>query len=374
MNAATPANPFASTTLLINPSRYPQYVKTLRRLVKRVSIPTVIESRSADHFEEEVRRFCGGKDRHLLVWGGDGTAHMAINAMMRARRDGEMLPGKSLGFLRGGTGNGIQDSYEVPRGIGKQIATYRESLSHGYTIDVDLILVQTGEQSWYAQLAGFGFDVDVLRAREKQKKRLPDGTEIAASGGFRYVMSGVGRFFDPRRPLRHRYEIELRHGKYAYRGTRVNAEFAFREIRRTVEPAMMEVGTRPYYGKMFKICPDVVCNDGNMDLYVFNFSRKFWIARNIVALWAGRHNRINRRLFGKSRGVIERYELTSMRVASPDPFGFHVDGELRLAERDALGAYSVTIDVAPRAISFIVPDHFYRMFHPFEEEEGVTDV
>lgn len=366
------ANPFRSTTLLINPSRYPQYVKTLRRILKRVTIPRVIESRSASHFVDEVGRFCKGQGRHLLVWGGDGTAHLAINAFMRAQESGcevGALSRKSVGFLRGGTGNGIQDSYEVPHGIWRQLGTYAESLQKDYFIDVDLLQIRTGDQESYGQLVGFGFDAEVLRAREAKKTRLADGSEVAAPGGYRYLFSALRVILSPMAQIRHHFNLLMRNGKYAYRGPRVNAEFAFEQIERDVTPAMIEVGTRPYYGKMFKVCPDVVCNDGYMELYIFNFSRKRWVVRNIGALWAGAHHKINRRLFGKNRGVIERYELTDLAVASREPFAFHVDGELRHAGQDRDGYYRVCIEVAPLAMSFIVPDRFYRLFHPFDERE-----
>ena len=371
-------NPFQSTTLLINPSRYPQYVKLLRRILKRVSIPQVIESRSPAHFADAVAAFCAGPERHLLVWGGNGTAHAAINAFMRQQRGGRSLRRKSLGFLRGGTGNGIQDSYEVPYGIRNQLRAYAESMRNGYTIDVDLLHISTGDRDWYGQLVGFGFDAQVLKAREQAKKQLSDGNTIAPRGGYHYLFSGVRVFLSPIAQIRHRFSLRMRNGKYAFRGTRVNAEFGFDEIVRDAAPAMLEVGTRPYYGKLFKVCPDVVCNDGNMDLYLFNFTRKVWVARNIVALWLGKHDRINRRLFGKNRGVIERYELTELEICSPDAFSFHVDGELRNAAPSAEGEYRVRIAVLPRAISFIVPDHFYRLFHPFDEQEefdqGAADV
>ncbi len=370
-------NPFHSTTLLINPSRYPQYVKILRRVLKRVTIPEVIESRSPEHFVEQVGVFCRGSKRNLLVWGGDGTAHAAINAFMRQKESGQELSRKSLGFLRGGTGNGIQDSYEVPYGIRKQLRAYGESLRNDHTIPVDLMRISTGRRDWYGQLAGFGFDAQVLRARSEKRRKLDDGTSISPRGGYHYLLSGLAVFFSPISRIRHRFSLHMYNGKYAFRSTRVNAEFAFDEIVRDAAPAMIEVGTRPYYGKLFKVCPDVVCNDGNMDLYLFNFTRKVWVARNIVALWLGKHDRINRRLFGKNRGVIERYELTELEVSSPAAFVFHVDGDLHHAEQEPGQDYRVNISVLPRAVSFIVPDHFYRLFHPFDEQEefdkGATD-
>ncbi len=356
---------FRECELIINPSRYPQYVRVLRRILKRVNIAMVSESRDRAHFMDLVGEFCRGPNRHLLVWGGDGTAHAAINALM------ECLPesrgrGKSIGFLRGGTGNGIQDSYDVPVRISRQLTTYAESMSRGYVIDVDLLSVGDGESKRFGQLLGVGFDVEALRRRERYSRR---GRVGGLAGFLNYAQAGLHTFF--RRDFRTGFplEIELLDGKYAFRGTRVNAEFPFERVRRTVNPMMLEVGTRPYYGKLFKVCPDVVCNDGNMDLYLFNFRRKSSIARHLPALWYGHHRRINKHLSRHGGGVIERFELRRMRIEAEGPLDYHVDGELLRAPAASSGRSRLDIGVEPHVVSFIVPGRFYRLFHPFEAEE-----
>ena len=72
---------FYSCTFIINPSRFPEYAKILKKVLKRTDVPLVVESRNKEHFIESVRTFCHSDYKHLLVWGGDGTAHDAINAI-----------------------------------------------------------------------------------------------------------------------------------------------------------------------------------------------------------------------------------------------------------------------------------------------------
>lgn len=357
---------FQDCELIINPSRYPQYVRILRRILKRVDIAVVSESRDRDHFMELVGNFCRGTNRHLLVWGGDGTAHAAINALM------ERLPEvgnreKSVGFLRGGTGNGIQDSYDVPVRISRQLSTYAESISRGYVVDVDLLSVDDGDGKRYGQLLGIGFDVEVLRRRERGSRR---GRVGGLAGFLNYAQAAIHTFFDRDFRTGIPMEIELLDGKYAFRGTRVNAEFPFEAVRRTVNPVMLEVGTRPYYGKLFKVCPDVVCNDGNMDLYLFNFRRKSSIVRHLPALWNGHHRRINKHLSRHRGGVIERFELRKMLIDAEGALDYHVDGELVRAPVASTGGSRLDITVEPHVVSFIVPGRFYRLFHPFEVEDA----
>lgn len=359
-------SPFASTVLVVNPSRYPRYVKILRRIVKDYPFAEVIESRDREHFQQSVREFYASDCTHLLVWGGDGTAHAAINAIMQSEHRLGSEYRKAVGFLRGGTGNGIQDSYDVPFSIRAQLSTYAESLHRDFEIDVDLLELENGGHRLYGQLVGFGFDVDVLRRREKRRREgrgqraVTRVLDYAAAAGQVYLGKGFR--------LEHPFHVSLRDGKYAFRGTRVNAEFAFHQVDRDIAPTMIEAGTRPYYGNMFKVCPDVVCNDGNMDVYMFNFRTKSAVLTNMSDLWRGNHEHINRRLTRRDSGVIERYELHELSVSAAEPFPFHIDGELMEAAADGEGRYRVTLRVLPRRLRFIVPGRFYRLFHPFEEQ------
>jgi hypothetical protein len=70
--------PLDSAVLVINPIRHPVYVRLLKRLAKRRRKPQIVETRDCD-------------------------------------------PAKAVGFLRGGSGNGIQDSYSVPYSCSRSV-------------------------------------------------------------------------------------------------------------------------------------------------------------------------------------------------------------------------------------------------------------
>lgn len=355
------ASPFSRCELVVNPSRYPEYVKKLRRILKRFSFARVVETQSREHFTEEVRAFARGENDALLVWGGDGTAHTAINALVRAEADGADVTGKAVGFLRGGTGNGIQDSYSVPYRILSQLNAYEESLSAGYRIGVDLLEINDGARVSYGQLLGLGFDVRVLRQREHREKKGWN-----AGGMLRYILAGLSVFTSPRERWCEPVTLSLFDGKFAFSGTRVNAEFTFSHLDRNVAPAMIEAGTRPFYGKLFKVCPDVVCNDGHIDLYIYDIRRKVTVLRHIASLWEGHHGQVNKRLLRSGQGLIERYELNRLQIENDDGFAYHVDGELRQSVPSADGRHLVTIQVLPERLNVIVPPVFFRLFHPFD--------
>ncbi|WP_020613592.1 diacylglycerol/lipid kinase family protein [Sediminispirochaeta bajacaliforniensis] len=371
MNAIKDGN-FAECELVINPSRYPQYAKLLRKILRHSNFARIIESESRDHFIRCIREFRQGDRRYLLVWGGDGTAHDTINTLVDRSEQlcSDNAPrndAQAFGFLRGGSGNGIQDSYEVPFRLKHQLMTYAESVANDYVEPVDLLSVTSFESGQehveYGQLVGLGFDAKVLEYRNQKIRRSGKQAGHPRPGllnYFRAALQTFGEGFDER-PL----NIMLSDGKYAFRGYRVNAEFPFDHLERKTPVPMLEVGTRPYYGKLFKVCPDVVCNDGKIDLYLFNFQDHLSIVKNSILLWKGEHDKINKKLIKKGKPVIERYEVSSVLIRGSYPFRYHIDGELKNAGPDPTGdGYSIKVTVCPKAMRFLVPGTFYRKFHP----------
>ncbi|MFP4383189.1 MAG: diacylglycerol/lipid kinase family protein [Spirochaetia bacterium] len=354
---------FSACAMIINPSRYPAAVKMLKKILSKVTVGKVVESKSKEHFMEAVEEYYRSDLKYCIVWGGDGTAHAAINAVMKSAN----IPRgnqKALGFLRGGTGNGIQDSYSVPRYIRNQLAAYGESMKRHYTVPVDLMKIYDGDREIFGQLWGAGFDVDVLSQRESKLQ----SKGIVKSGIYHYIKSALDVFIKKDFENLSPFSVRMRNGKYAFKGTRVNAEVIFEEFVRNSRPVMIEAGTRPYYGKMFKVCPDVVCNDGNIDLYLFLMNSKGLVAGNMFSIWNGRHHKINRKLSRTGKGIIERYEIKEANVVSESPFDYHIDGELFRCQGTG-GKYEIKLQVIPQALNFLVPPRFYRLFHPFEVTE-----
>ncbi len=345
-------------TFLINPTRHPSSIRVLKKLLKRKTSANIVEASSRNNLKDEVKKFCESDSKYIVIWGGDGTVHEAVNSMMENPHYG-----KSLGFLRGGTGNGIQDSYEIPVILSRQIDSYIKSVTHNYLEPVDLLKISVGKKVIYGQLIGLGVDVQVLKIRKMFYFR--EKLNIIKPGVKTYLLAGMKLYREFDFSKVRETVITFKKGKYALKGIKINAEYPFRTLTRKTRSAMIEVGTRPYYGKLFRICPDVVCNDGNMDAYLFQFTNHMSVVVNFISLWNGWHNRINGRLVKNRKPLIERYEVKELVIETGRNADFHVDGELyNTGESD-----KIHISIIPKAVDFLVPGSFYHKFHPFEKQE-----
>ncbi len=357
INMMNSKNLMTECTFLINPTRHPSSAKVLKKILKKKTDARIVESSSIENFRKEVRSFCTGDSKYLVIWGGDGTVHQAINAMM-----GKYKPIKALGFLRGGTGNGIQDSYEIPHFLTKQINTYIDSVKNSYIESVDLLRIDIGSKTVYGQLLGIGYDAEVLKLR---KSLFFKDAQNTVRPGMRYYLFSALKLFR-KLDFRNTTEIELtfKSGKYALKGIKINAEYPFKTLIRKTKAVIIEIGTRPYYGSLFRICPDVVCNDGNMDAYLYQFNNHLTVLLNLISIWNGWHHRINARLEKMRQPLIERYEIKETIIKTGKNVDFHIDGELfNTGDTD-----EIHISIIPQAINFLVPGSFYHKFHPFENK------
>ena len=351
--------------LVINPNRFPQYVKILKKIIKRYSFFIVIESRDSNHFLDSISDYYYSQTPYLLIWGGDGTAHSAINRLTELKiKHPEDLIKRSIGFLRGGSGNGIQDSYEVPFSLFKQLKTYIHSINNDYSIDVDLIKADYDGKTEYTQLAGIGFDAQILKIRDNDKYKSGPLKGIIKPGIWNYLTAVTKALFKNSDKKEVFFDLELYFGRYIFQGTRVNAEIQFDHLEKQCNPLIIEIGNRPYFAALFKICPHVVCNSGSMNIYVYHKMTRGTMIRNLRYFWMGQHNKINDRFARKNKQIIENFEVKSSQISSKEPFNFHMDGDLKKVETTINGTYNLKFTILPESITFLVPEVFFSKFHP----------
>lgn len=351
--------------LIINPNRFPQYVKILKKIVKKYKYIKVIESKSSEHFIKSIDDFYNSKNSYLLIWGGDGTAHATINRLTQLKLENSQDSIKRcLGFLRGGSGNGIQDSYEVPYNIFNQLKTYINSINNDYTIDVDLIKAEFNGKTEYTQLSGLGIDAKILKLRNKDKFKTGPLKGLIKPGLWNYITAAIRTFIKDYDKDLKEYHLKLYYGRYLFKGRSVNAEVKIDYLERNCQPLIIEVGNRPFFAARLRVCPHVVCNNGLMNLYIYNKISRRTILRNIWNFWSGRHYLINDRFAKKKKPIIEHFELKSCQISSHEPFYFHMDGDLKKVRQAVNGKYNLDFSILPQSITFLVPEVFYNKFHP----------
>ncbi|MFW6138914.1 MAG: diacylglycerol/lipid kinase family protein [Spirochaetota bacterium] len=352
---------FECCSVIINPVRYPKRANTLKKVLAQYSPVEMIVSRNKQHFVRSVKDFCESKNRYLLVWGGDGTVHTAINTMVEQQGTSSKPGRKCLGFFRGGSGNGYHNSYEVPFSPVEQVQAFARSIASSFIMDVDLIKLHHAGMVSYGQLAGIGFDACALKKRET--KKLFFRNHRTKRGLFNYVISTMLSFFSSYKEALGEYTVRLSGGMYFFSTPKVNVEVPFNHMEKKVTSPLIEIGKRPFYGDSFKVCPHTVCNSGWMDVYLYNFESKFDAGKAIVALWKGHHEALNRRFDRTGKPVIERFSVGDMRIESKDGFDYQIDGELFHCRNPVSGKYTLKISLVPGAVSLIVPEGFYRKFN-----------
>jgi diacylglycerol kinase family enzyme len=346
-------------TVVINPLRKPGKVKKLKCLLRTMGFSRVIESNSRNHFITSVEDFYSSDDPYLLVWGGDGTIHDAVNTVMELKSADREAKEKAIGFLRGGSGNGYHDSYAVPHRLKRQLESIFESMRSGYTVKVDILKVETNDSRFYGQLAGFGFDAGVLRRRNEMNFSSGEGKKVRP-GLLNYVYSALIAFSRDFSPSAVSAHLELFDGQHVMKTRKVNIDEKFKILKKNVRCPLVEIGKRPYYGNRFKICPEAVCNNGSMEVCIFNISSKFKAIFNLLRLWRGAHHSINRKYDGGDIPRIERFIAKKLILRCAASLPCHVDGELKWVKNKNLSGCFLTVSVVPRALSFLVPANFYR--------------
>ncbi|MDA3958508.1 diacylglycerol kinase family protein [Oceanispirochaeta sp.] len=347
--------------LIINPGRYPWFSKELKRLLRYVKGGTVSESASREHFKQLIKEFVASNDSFLLVWGGDGTANLALNTLMNDADD-QRRQEIAVGFLRGGSGNGIQDSYEVPKGLSNQVKTYLKSMKDKLTQRVDLLKISYDGIETYGQLFGTGLDARILQARNQNRRT--GGDKAPRPGFIPYIIPAIRIVWNNARLLTEPQRLKMMKGRFAFRGTRTNAEFPFDQYTIDTRAPLIELGVRPYFGWYYKICPDVVCNDGLFDVYLFNITSPFRIPFQLYRLWNGQYDRINNWNAKRSLPLIEHYKIKEMEFQSQKDRVFHIDGELKKTDGP------IHIEVVSQSLQFLVPQSFHEKFHPIHNNEN----
>ncbi|CAB4727018.1 unannotated protein [freshwater metagenome] len=234
----------------------------------------------------------------LLVCGGDGLVHLAVQALAGT--------GTALGVVPAGTGNDVARYLDLPRrdpAEATHLAIDALRAGHRRTID----LARSGDR-WFVTVLAAGFDAVVNeRANAMTRPR----------GQMRYNIATVAalRTFTPIR-----YTLDLD-------GEQV-----------TLEAMMVAVGNGPSYGGGLRMTEGAVLDDGLLDVVVIGPMGKAELVRTYPRLFTGTHT---------THPAYRHHRVRRVSIAAP--------GITTYADGERFGALPLTVECVPGALQVLAP-------------------
>ncbi len=263
-----------------------------------------LEAGDAATLERRLRaRVAEGIDAVVVV-GGDGMVHLAVNVL--ARTD---VP---LGIVPAGTGNDVARCLGVPvddpeAAIGRVVDALATSPPRIRRLDA--VRISTGR--WFAGMLSAGFDAAVNeRANRMRRPR----------GRARYVLAVL---LELARLTPHRYRVTIDRDA------------------RQVDAVLVTVGNTSSIGGGMRLTPDAAVDDGLLDVLVATPLPRRALLRLLPKVFSGSH-------VGDEHVSIERGRVITIDVADrrePAPV-VYADGE-------RMGALPVTVEVVPGALTVL---------------------
>ena len=240
-------------------------------------------------------------DTCFTVYGGDGTVHRAVNAVMASGCNKEAM----LKIVPIGSGNDFIRSFDdMPDEFCADIMKFNEKYA--------------------ANIVNMGFDCNVVKRADKVKK-LP-----LINGPFAYILGVIGELFH-KKPLKARVVLTYEDGTTE----EINEELL-----------LIAIGNGRWYGGGFKAIPGAKLDSGTLDVTII---RNVSVARFLSLVGAfkkGTH------VLDPENAIIkpkfEKYLIYKRCV------GVHVDGvDCVCADGEIYKRNEVNVEVVPKAISII---------------------
>jgi diacylglycerol kinase (ATP) len=252
-----------------------------------------LQGRDADEALDLARACAADGVAALVVVGGDGMVHLAVQAVA-----GTGIP---LGLVPAGTGNDVARYFDIPR---KDPAAAVDAVIAGRTRTVDL--ARSGAK-YYLTVLSAGFDAIV-------NKRANEMTW--PKGQMRYNIATVAelRTFQPLS-----YTLDLD-------GRTVQ-----------LQAMLVAVGNGPSFGGGLRITEGAKLDDGMLDVVVIKPMSRINLVRTYPKLFSGTH---------VTHPKYEHHLVRSVTVASP--------GITAYADGERFGDLPLTIECAPGALTVYV--------------------
>jgi YegS/Rv2252/BmrU family lipid kinase len=296
-----------STVFLVNPAsangstgrRWPVLARQAADLGLRGD---ALLSERPGHLTELAAEAARAGATQLVVVGGDGTVHEAVNGLLGAG-GGEV----ELAILSRGTGTDFARSLGLPRKFDEAVRVALEGRVR--TIDAGRATFHHG-QAWFANFAGAGISGAIARDANASSKAL--------GGKASFMLSTVKVFARWKSAA-----VEAVVGTETRRGQ------------------MFEIVAMngPYAAGGMRIAPEASLDDGLLDCVLFGDLTKVDFATTFPKIYSGRH---------LAHPKIELMRVPAVSIESDPPLPVVVDGEQP-------GTTPARFEIVPRALRVRVP-------------------
>ncbi|MCX7885641.1 MAG: diacylglycerol kinase family lipid kinase [Verrucomicrobiae bacterium] len=289
------------TFLVFNPAARGEKSERLRRLLqsKAVLETTLAQTERPGDATRLAKEAVAAGYEIVVAAGGDGTINEVVNGMGAHCN-------AALGVLPLGTANVLARELGIPLAIDQAWETLRRCQIR----TIDLGVAEFGNKSrLFVQLAGVGLDARAVRSVSWRLKKQV--------GPISYVWAGL----------------------QALRQQKADVEVIAEDIRRSVSGAVVLIGNGQHYGGPFRLFPQALLDDGQLDVCVFERAGYLNACRYGLGILRGTHTKLHGVQYFRSAQLVCR---------SPTITPVELDGE------DA-GDTPVTFRVQPRALRVIVP-------------------
>lgn len=292
--------------LIINPSarrgRAGLRADQIRDLFQQRGVATdLILSREPGDIAAASRRLAAAGATRIIVGGGDGSVHEAINGILESGQP------TALGLVPSGSGN----DFAKACGIDPYWQNATLSLADRIASNVEPRRADAGRcnNRYFANGVGIGFDAIVTRY--SASVRLPLGNFVYVVGLARALLKGI---VTP--------ELTVKAGGFRYAG----------------RATLANIANGPWLGGQFRIAPGADNADGILDLVLAEPVTRLRVVELLPLLKAGTH---------LDEPEVRHARVTSVIVECAEAITSHLDGEVQPP------ASRFEIDVLPGALRLL---------------------
>ncbi len=280
--------PFETIHLFLNPvagrGRSGRRQARILQLLEQAGVNVELSlSRAPGELEAQVLRCVNAGAKRLIVAGGDGSVHEAVNGIMRSTNDA------ALAVIPTGTGNDFAKACDIPLNWehATQLLADRLAVNDApRKIDVGVM-----NDRYFANGAGIGFDAKVTRIASSI--HLPVGDLVYILAIFRALIDGIAT-----------PHLTISSGSISWAGP----------------VTLASINNGPWVGSMFHIAPMADNTDGRLEVLIASPVTRRRILTLLPKIMSGTH---------LEEPEISHGAVTNLIIQADEPIASQLDGEVQ---------------------------------------------